>query len=48
MNNCLLFKYVSVLTFSGAVFTLISQEFIIGYSLLFLGYYLLKISDKEK
>jgi hypothetical protein len=48
LNKFLLFKYISVLIFSGAIFALVTQNFMIGYSLLVLGYCLLRKSDKEK
>lgn len=38
LNKYLLFKYTSALIFSGAIFSIVTQEFMIGYSLLVLGH----------
>lgn len=48
LNKYLLFKYTSALIFSGAIFSIVTQEFMIGYSLLVLGYFILRKSDKRK
>lgn len=47
LNKYLLFKYTSALIFSGAIFSIVTQEFMIGYSLLVLGYFILRKSDKK-
>lgn len=48
LNKSFVFQFLSALTFSGAIFELITQEIIIGYSLLILGYYFLRQSDIKK
>lgn len=48
VNKYVLFKFLSTLSFVVAVFQLLNQEIIIGYSLLALGYCLLRKSDNEK
>lgn len=49
LNKFFIFQCLSAsaFSFSGAVLKLITQEIVIGYSLLILGYYLLRKSDKE-
>ncbi|MCA9765880.1 MAG: hypothetical protein KC455_05625 [Carnobacterium sp.] len=46
MNRLSLFKIFSAIIFSLAVFTLLIQKIIIGYSLVVLGYYFLRKSDE--
>lgn len=46
MNRLSLFKIFSAIIFSLAVFTLLIQKIIIGYSLVVLGYYFIRKSDE--
>jgi hypothetical protein len=48
MTKTSFFKYFSAVTFSFAVFTLLIQKIIIGYTLIVLGYYLLRKSDEKE
>lgn len=48
MNKCFFFKILSAVVFSLAMFALVTQEIVIGYSLLVLGYCLLRKSDNEE
>ncbi|MGX7395205.1 hypothetical protein [Carnobacterium mobile] len=48
MNRSLLFKFLSAVIFSLVIFELITHKIVAGYSLLILGYYLLRRSDKEE
>lgn len=48
LNKFFIFQCLSTLAFCGAIVALVTQKIILGYSLLTLGYCLLRKSDKEK
>lgn len=48
MTKCFLFKFLSAIVFSLAIFGLMTQNIFTGYSLLILGYCLLRKSDRAE